>query len=159
MTTDVELPSNLTGLVLRGAGLAASGQALTGLLSLGSYFVLARLATPAAFGELAAGSIVVGIGLLVSESGMLGAIVQRQDRVDEAASTAFFATLLSGIALALVAALVAPLVGAFFHSGTITAVAAVLSGTIVLRQLTIVPDALLQRRFSFLRRVVLDPAA
>jgi O-antigen/teichoic acid export membrane protein len=159
MTTDIELPSNLTGLVVRGAGLAAGGQALTSVLSLGSYFVLARLATPAAFGELAAGSIVVGIGLLVSESGMLGAIVQRQDRVDEAASTAFFATLLSGIGFALVAVLVAPLVGAFFHSGTITAVAAALSGTIVLRQLTIVPDALLQRRFSFLRRVVLDPAA
>jgi PST family polysaccharide transporter len=47
--------------------------------------------------------------------------------------------------------------GAFFRSDRIEALAAVLSGILLLRALTVVPDALLQRRFSFARRVAVDP--
>src|SRR5438105_14796717 len=100
--TSPETPRSLTRIVVRGAGLAGAGHILTQVISLVAYLALARLATPHEFGQLAAGSIVVGAGLLVSEAGMLAAVVQRRDRVEEAASTALVATVLGGILLSLV---------------------------------------------------------
>jgi PST family polysaccharide transporter len=149
--------TDLTRTVVRGVGLSTAGHLLTRAISLGQYLVLARLAAPHEFGQLAAGSIVVGAAALVSESGMLAALVQRRDRLDEAASTALVATVAGGVLLSLVALAAAPLLGAFFHSPTIGRVAAVMSATVLVNQISIVPDAILQRRFSFLRRVALEP--
>jgi PST family polysaccharide transporter len=152
-----ETPQSLTRTVVRGVGVAGAGHVLTQALTLVVYLTLARLATPQDFGRLAAGSIVVGVGLLVSESGMLAAVIQRRDRLEEAASTAFVATVAGGFLLGLGALAASPLVGYFFHSHEIGLVAAAMSGYVALRQTTLVPDALMQRRFSFVRRVVLEP--
>jgi PST family polysaccharide transporter len=149
----------LSRTVARGVGLASAGFAFTTVLSLGQYLALARLATPKDFGELAGGSIVVGVGMLVSESGMLAALVQRRDRLEEAAATAVVATVLGGVLLSLVAFAVSPLVGDFFHNATTGHVAEALSGCVFLAEVSIVPEALMQRRFSFMRRVALDPAS
>jgi O-antigen/teichoic acid export membrane protein len=152
-------PTNLTAVVIRGVGLAGAGYLLTQILTLASYVVLARLATPSDFGEIAAGSIVVGIGLIFVESGMRAAIVQRRELHEEATSTAFAATVLAGLVLALVALGAAPLVGMFFRSTRVEHVAAAMAGFVLLRQTMVVPNALLQRNFSFVRRLVLEPAA
>ena len=141
----------------RGAKLGFAGYALSNGITFGAYLVLARLITPEDFGRYAAASVVVGIGALFAESGMMSAIIQRHDRVEEAASTAFFSLALSGVLLTLAALALAPVLGAFFASSNITSLAAALSGLMLLRALTIVPDALLQRRFSFARRVAVDP--
>jgi O-antigen/teichoic acid export membrane protein len=152
-----ELPADLSGTVVRGVGLAGGGYVLAQALNLGFYLALARLATPSDFGEMAAGSLIVGVGLLVTESGMMSALIHRRDRVEEAANTAVASTFIGGLAFSLLALAAAPLIGLFFDSSTIGEVAAVLSGVIFLRTLTTVPDALLQRRFSFLRRVIIEP--
>ena len=149
---------DLTGTVVRGAGLAGAGYALSQALTLGAYFVLARLASPADFGEFTAGSLLVTVGLLFTEGGMMAAVIHREDRVDEAASTAVIACAASGFALALGALAVSPLMGLFFHSDTVTKIAAASSGLLFLRSLQVVPEALLQRRFSFLRRAIVEPA-
>ena len=150
-------PSELTNTVVRGAGLAGAGFILTQVLTLGFFVALARLASPQDFGDLAAGTLLINVGLLFSESGMLAALIHRADRVDEAASTATFATMLAGLGLALAALAASPLVGALFDSSTIGAVAAASSGMLFLRPLRVVPEALLQRRFSFLRRLIIEP--
>jgi O-antigen/teichoic acid export membrane protein len=152
-------PANLASTVVRGAGLAGAGNVLSQALTFAFYLVFARLALPQDFGELAAGSIVVGIGSLIAESGMLAALIQRRDRLEEALSTAFVATVASGIGLSFAALAAAPLVGLFFDSRRIGLVAAAMAGCLLLRQLTIVPNALLQRRFSFLRRAVVEPTS
>lgn len=152
-----ELPPDLGRTVLRGAGLAGGGYVLAQVLNLGFYLALARLATPADFGDLAAASLVVGIGLLVTEGGMMSALIHRRDRVEEAANTAFVSTALGGLVFALVALAMSPLIGMFFDSSRVEHVAAALSGIIFLRTLTTVPDGLLQRRFSFFRRVIIEP--
>jgi PST family polysaccharide transporter len=146
-------------LVVRGVGLAGGGYIFAQALTLGFYIALARLAAPEDFGEYAAGSVLVGIALLVSESGIMSALIQRRDRVEEAASTAVFATIASGLIFSALALALSPLVGDFFESDKIGEIAAVMSGVIFLRTLTAVPDALLQRRFSFLRRMVIEPAS
>jgi O-antigen/teichoic acid export membrane protein/GT2 family glycosyltransferase len=157
--TDTEGPGSLTRIVTRGIGLAGSGYVLSQLLLFGSYLALAKLAAPAAFGHFAAGSVVVGLGMMVGESGMLAALIQRERGVEEAMNSAFLATAAGGVGLSLLALAAAPLVTLFFHSHEAGSVAAVMSGWMLLRLLAIVPDAVLQRRFSFMRRVAIDPLA
>lgn len=121
--------------------------------------MLARLATPEDFGEYAAGTLLVNIGLLFTESGMLAALVHREDQIDEAASTATVALVASGVFFSLVALAASPLVGLIFHSSRIGDIAAASSALLLCRALVIVPQALLQRRFSFLRRMISEPAS
>jgi O-antigen/teichoic acid export membrane protein len=145
--------------VVRGGGIAGLGYALTQGLNLAAYLVLAHVASPEDFGIYAAGSVLVELGQIFAGSGIQAALIARQDRLEEAANTAVLSSLAAGALLSLVAAALSPVVGAFFDSGDIAAVAAVMSGAVVLRNAKLVPDALMQRNFSFLRRVVVDPAA
>ena len=157
-SSDSEAPSDLTSTVVRGVSFAAGGYIVTQAVNLGFYVALARLLEPADFGEFAAATVLVGFTLLLTESGMASAVIQRRDRVDEAASTAVAATFVSGIVFSLLALATAPLVGAFFDDSTVTALAAASAGTVFFRTFGSIPDALLQRRFSFLRRLVIEPA-
>ena len=70
----------------------------------------------------------------------------------------FWASLWAGTLWALLALAAAPLVGLIFDSATAGLVAAVTAGSIVLHALTNVPDALLQRRFDFRQRSLVQPS-
>src|SRR3954447_11448115 len=142
----------LAGTVMRGVAIAGGGYALTQILTGLAYVVLARLATPTEVGQLAAGPILVGLTGLLTESGMLSALVYQRDRLEEAAATATVSTFLGGIAFSLIRLAPAPVIGAVFHSSTVTAVAAAVSGLAFLHTSSVVADALMQRRFSFVRR-------
>jgi O-antigen/teichoic acid export membrane protein len=135
--------------VLRGGTLAALGSFTSQAIALISFIILARLAPPSTFGAYAAATILTGASLLFSEAGMQSAVIQRPDRVEEAASTAFTANVVGGFALAALAAALAPLIGLFFHNGEIGTAAAALAGTIPLNAASIVPGAMLARRVSF----------
>jgi PST family polysaccharide transporter len=150
-------PPALSGVVTRGASLAGAGYVISQVLTFVAYLVLARLATPADFGRFAAGAVVVNAGAVLGESGIEAALVHRRQQLEEAVNSAFLATVAGGLALTLVSLAAAPLIGLFFHSHETGVVAAVLSGWMFLRMLSIVPDALLMRRFSFARRVFIDP--
>jgi PST family polysaccharide transporter len=152
-----EPPKNLTQTVVRGIGLAGGGFALAQVLTLAFFVVLARLASPEDFGDFAAGTILVSFGYLLSESGMMAALIHRPDRIEEAASTATVSTAVAGLTLGLVGVAVSPLIGLIFDSDRIAEVAAVSAGLMLLHPLQVVPEALLQRRFSFLRRVIVEP--
>jgi O-antigen/teichoic acid export membrane protein len=149
----------LTGTVVRGTALAGAGYALSQALTLAAYLVLARLVTPAEFGQFTAGMVLVALADLYTDSGMMSALVYRRDRVNEAAATAVIATVIGGFVVSLALLALAPLIGFFFGSATIAGVAMAASGISLVRATGVVPDALLQRRFSFLRRTVVEPAA
>jgi len=57
--------------------LAGAGYIFAQVITLGFYVALARLASPQDFGDLAAGTLLVNVGLLFSESGMLAALIHR----------------------------------------------------------------------------------
>ena len=149
----------LAGTVMRGVTVAGGGYALTQILTGAAYLVLARLATPTEFGQLTAGTILVGLAGLFTESGMASALVYRRDRLEEAAATATVSTILGGIAFSLISLALAPVIGAVFHSSTVTGVAAAASGLAFLHTSSVVADALMQRRFSFVRRTIVEPLA
>ena len=142
---------------MRGVGLAGSGYLISQVINLAIYLVLARLVTPTDFGQLAAGAVVVMAGLSFTDSGLNAAVIQRRDRIEEAASTAVIAVVLVGILFTAAALAISPLIGHLFHSHEVMLVAAASSGWILIRSFAIIPDAMLQRRFSFLRRAVIDP--
>jgi O-antigen/teichoic acid export membrane protein len=152
-------PGALTGTVVRGVAFAGVGFALTQTLTLGFFIVLARLATPEEFGQLAGGMILVGIGAVFTESGMMQALIYRRDRLEEAAATAVVSTFAGGLALTLLALALSPVIGLIFDSHTVGLVAASMAALVFLRTTGVVPDAILQRRFSFLRRMVVEPIA
>jgi PST family polysaccharide transporter len=142
----------------RGAGVAAASFIGVQVFMFVAYVVLARLAPPSVFGTFAAGSVLMGVGGLFSESGMSAALLQRGDDLDEAASTAFASTLIGGVLLALAALALSPLVGLLFHSRKIGEISAAVSGYLILNSLTIVPGTVLQKRLA-LRRWIVDPIA
>ncbi len=154
-TSDAERP--LGQVAARGARLALVGWGASQGLTFAAYIVLAHLLDPKDFGTYAAGTILIAFGILFAESGTMAALISRRDRIDEAASTAFFSLLAGGILLSLVSLAASPLVGLFFKNHKAGVIAAALSGWLLLRAMTIVPDSLLQRRFSFARRVAVDP--
>lgn len=120
--------------------------------------MLARVLTPRDFGRFAAASVVIGLGSALAESGLLAALIQRdEETIDDAASTAVVWSVFLGVGIACGSLALAPLLGMLFQSDAVAELEAALSGVLLLRAGTIVPDALLQRRFSFLRRVVVDP--
>ena len=142
---------------MRGGGMAAVGFAFAQALNLGFYIVLARLLTPTEFGIYAAATVLLGFAYGLSEAGFASAVVHQRDRVEEALSTAVVATWGNGVLFSLLALAAAPLLGQIFDSGQITAIAAVMAGTIFVNATGAIPDAILQRRFSFLRRLVIEP--
>jgi len=144
--------------VVRGGTLAALGLILSQAISFVSFLVLARLAPPVTFGAYAAAAILLSSSGLFLEGGMESAVIQRPDRIPEAASTAFAANIVAGFLLGAVAAALAPLIGLFFHSSRIALASAVLAGTIPLNAAGIVPGALLRRRVS-LRYALVQPCA
>jgi O-antigen/teichoic acid export membrane protein len=154
---DGEAHTRFTAVVVRGATFTGAGYVLTQAITLVSYVILARLAGPAIFGAFAAAWIIVGVGTLLTESGMSAALIQRNDRLEEAAATAVVSTFLAGVALVALAVAFSPLVGLYFGSREIGLLSAALAGVLLLNSLTVVPDALMRRRFSFVRRVVVDP--
>ena len=143
--------------MFRGAGLAGGGYLVAQALNLGVYIVLSRLLLPSEFGEYAAATLLVGFGVLVTESGMQSALIQRKDRIEEAQSTAVIACVAGGLLAALACLAAAPLLGLIFDNGEVGELAAASSGVILIMVLQVVPNAILQRRFSFLRMVVVDP--
>jgi O-antigen/teichoic acid export membrane protein len=152
-----DLPGDLATRVVRGAGLTTAAYFLTSAITLGFYIALARLAGPEVFGAFAAAWIIVGVSTFFVESGMSSALIQRNDRLEEAAATAVLSTFAAGIGLGLIALALSPVVGLFFDSREVGLLSAALSGVLLVNAATVVPDALLRRRFSFVRRVVVDP--
>jgi O-antigen/teichoic acid export membrane protein len=143
--------------VLRGVSFAGAGYGTSQILTFATYLVLAKLLRPAEFGVFAAGSTVAGVGTIVGESGMLAALIHRRENLDEAFNSALVATVVGGFLLTLLGLAAAPLVTLFFSNSTAGDVAAVMAATMLLRLMAVVPDAHLQRRFSFFRRVIIDP--
>lgn len=143
--------------MLRGASLTGSGYILAQALNLGAWIVLSRLLTPGEVGSYAAATVLIGFGVLITESGMQSALIQRSDRIEEAQNTAVIACLAGGLLAGLAGLAAAPLLGLFFDSGEIGALAAASSGVILVMVMSVVPNSILQRRFSFLRLLVIDP--
>lgn len=149
---------SFAGIVRRGAMISGLTMALTQLISLMSLIWIARLLTPAEVGVYAAGTVLSAFLTSASEGGLRLALVQRENDVEDAADTVFWATAAAGLLGSLAALAAAPVLGLLFDNDMVAAVAVATSGLLLLESLTNVPDGLMQRRFNFLRKLVVDPS-
>ncbi|MGH3794608.1 MAG: lipopolysaccharide biosynthesis protein [Pseudonocardiaceae bacterium] len=158
MKSDEAGVGDLGATLRRGAVISAVVLVVVQATSLLQTLVLARLLSPTDIGLFAAGTLLSGVLLTLSEGGLRGALIQRDGDVDDAADTVFWASLITGTAMSLALLAASPLIGMLFNSRVAGLIAAATSGTLVLHSMTNVPDALMQRRFNFKRRLIVDPS-
>ncbi|MDD7917757.1 lipopolysaccharide biosynthesis protein [Actinomycetospora callitridis] len=147
----------LGGRLRRGAQFAAIALVFTQLISLGQTVVVARLLTPAEIGIFTLGTLLANFAVTIADGGMRAALIQREEDVEKATETAFWASLITGVLMSGAALAAAPLLGMFFSSEMVGLVCAATCGTLLIHSLVNVPEALLQRRFNFKRRLIVDP--
>jgi PST family polysaccharide transporter len=128
------------------------------LIALGQTVALARLLSPTEVGLFVAGGVLTTLVTNFVEGGLRSGLIHRDEDVDDAAATVFWATLATGAAMSLVSLAAAPVIGHVFDNRTAGLVAAAMSGGLLLYALTNVPEALLQREFSVRRRLIVGPA-
>lgn len=150
---------SLSRTLRHGAIISAGTFAVLQIVAFAQIVVLARLLTPAEIGLFAAGTVLTGFLVSTSADGLAVALIQRDGSdVRDAADTVFWASLGTGLLLSAAALACAPLIGVVFDSDAAGTVAAVTSGVTLLHSLTVVPDALMQRRFDFRRRMIVNPS-
>lgn len=118
-------------------------------LTLGSTAVLARLLTPAEFGLVAMVTTVTGFAALFRDLGLSAATVQRRDVTHEQISGLFWVNVVVSFVLALVIALLSPVIAWFYDEPRLRSIALLLSATFVLGGLTAQHQALMGRRMRF----------
>jgi PST family polysaccharide transporter len=114
-----------------------------------TFIVLARLLVPEDFGIVAAATVLTSLCQVICDFGMSKALVQRNERVDEAATAAFWITLALGFVATLLLLAAAGAVAGFFREPRIEAVLQVLSPLPLLTAAASVPAAIMQRQLRF----------
>ena len=116
---------------------------------MGFVVVLMRLLGPANYGIVGQATVYVTVAWIFLNFGMPVTLIQRRrlDRTD--IGTAFTLTMVSGVVLGAATALGAPLLAAFFQTDELTSVMRVLSVSLVLKAVAVVPTALLNREMRF----------
>ena len=157
---DSEHDPSLEGLgstLRRGASFAAVALVFTQLISLTQTIFVARILTPAEIGAYTLGTLFASFLTTLSDGGMRAALIQRERDVEDAANTAFWISLVTGTAMTLTALAAAPLLTLYFDDQLVGAICAATCGTLLIHSLLNVPEALMQRRFNFKRRLIVDP--
>jgi len=117
-----------------------------------STVVLARLLTPADFGVVALATVALMLLALFKDLGLGGTLIVRRDLDERAKGTVLTLMLVSGLALALLAAAAAPLAADAFDEPRLAGVLAALGSMLVIGGFTGFYEALLQAELEFRRR-------
>lgn len=118
--------------------------------------VLARLLTPEEFGIVGFATLAVSYLAVLKDLGLGAALIQRQERVDEAADTVFTLNLSLGLILSLATVLVAPLVALYFNEPQVTPILRLLGLTFVINALGAIHIIRLQRSLNFRQKAIPD---
>lgn len=153
-----ETTTNLSGVLKRGAAMAAIGMVTAQTAVVIQTIVVGRLLGPVEVGAFTAGTVLMGFLVEATQGALSGALIQRKTELRDAANTAFVATMATALLLGLAALAASPLIAALFHSPRAGLIAAVTSGITILHGLSSVPDALMQRAFQFKRQMIIAPS-
>jgi len=130
-----------------------SWQALSVAFGQGSWylslFVLAILLPPHAFGVVAVGTVVASLTMLILESGTSGSLIITPDLAPASVRRSLVRTSVAGVAATVLLILVARPIADVFTGGADVGVLRVISLTVGLAAVSIVPSALLSRHLRF----------
>jgi PST family polysaccharide transporter len=119
------------------------------IVRMAALLVLARLLDPEAYGLIGMAAIATGFLGLFSDLGLTSAIVQRKKVTDAELSALFWIGVAASVFLVAIAAILAPLLAAFYDDNRLTALVIVLAAAFPLRALGVPHQALLQRAMRF----------
>ena len=139
----------LSSLVIAGARWVVLLRVGTMAALWGTSIALARLLEPSQYGLAGMAMILVSFLMIFQESGVHAALVQRRDRVQEAADAAAAYMPVAGLLLFSLCLAAAPLAGLFFHHREVTDLVRALSVVFILRGISQVPMALIQKELRF----------
>ena len=140
----------------RGIAWLGSVKWLVQLLTWGSTIVVARILTPADYGLLTMGTVLLSFITLLSESGIGMTVVTVREITEEQVAQINGGALLMGVSTFLVACLAAFPMGWFYRTSALPPVIIVLSSTLVISAFRVVPGALLQKDLRFPRLAFID---
>ena len=132
-----------------GMGWVAWGSGAIAALKVVVLILLTRLLTPADFGLVSAGLIVVSVSLNFSQLGLGPAVVQRSALEPRHLSTAFVASTTLGLLIAGAVWAAAPLIAQFFRMDHLVPVLRALGLLFPIAGIGTVPESLLQRDLRF----------
>ncbi|MCC6626033.1 MAG: lipopolysaccharide biosynthesis protein [Chloroflexi bacterium] len=126
-----------------------------------STVVLARLLDPWSFGLLGFVLVCINVLAIFRDLGVGSALIYRRDRVQEAANTAFYLSLLAGVGLFAAAWLVAPLAADYFRQELVEPMLRLMAVTFIISAFGSVQAFLLQKELQFRKTALLElaPAA
>jgi len=126
------------------------------LLNFISTLILARLLVPEQFGLVAYCTLAIQYLDILNTAGLDSALIARKDKLEKAANAVFIISILLGFSSFVIAWFSAPSVANFFHEEEVTDLFRVLSLSLPMSSLALVPGALLRRNLEFRRRVISD---
>lgn len=149
-------PESLSTQAVRSTFWAYASFASGKLLVFISTIILARLLVPEHFGLMAICLIAIQYLDILNSAGVGSALIQRRDRIEEAANAALAIGVMSGTLLFGVAWVSAPLLAAFFREDDVTTLFRALAIVIPISSIGAVPSALIQRSLRFKAKFVPD---
>lgn len=111
--------------------------------------VLARLLSPAEYGQIGIMMIFIAVFNIFIDSGFSNAIIRKKDATEDDYNTVFIINLAVSCVCALIFFLSAPLIGEFFHDPSLTPLARAMSVIVIISSLAIVQQIKLVKRVDF----------
>jgi O-antigen/teichoic acid export membrane protein len=148
--------SHIPRQVRRGISWNLVGAVSTNAMRLLVVVVLGRVLSSRDFGVVAAALSVIAILHMVRDLGIGPALIQRQDLEPGHVATAFAVSSYLGVALAVLIAVTAPLVGQIYHSPQCVNLLRALSLIFVLRGVAMTSQMLCQRAMNFRAIALID---
>ena len=140
---------SLGRLAARGAAWIAFSFGASQMIAMASNLLLARVLSPQDFGLVAMANLLLAFVGPFHDSGLLPAFVARKDAVRESAATIAWSTPVTGLAVAAVTVLAAPLAGVLFARSDVVPVMRVLALVFVLNGLAVAPLAVISKELAF----------
>ena len=129
------------------------------LLTLVLTTLLARLLTPEDYGLVGIGILVVSLVSTIQQTGFSQALIQRQDRQEEAASVALWLNLSLSVVLYVMVWVSAPALATFYEDPRLVALLRVLGLQIVISSMSTIQSSLMLRQFRFRRLFYIQTAS
>jgi len=144
LTTDLKSRSVKGGFSTMGA------QAISFLMSTGQTAIMARLLTPEDYGLVAMTAVVTGLITTLGNLNLSVAVIQKDEIKQSEVSSAFWLNLLVLLGIALLIAILSPLLAYIYNEPRVINISLVSAVGIFIGSLSIQHDALLKRQMQFL---------
>lgn len=134
---------------LSGLSWNLGAQIIFQVVSLGIAAILTRILTPRDFGLVAMTAVFTGFLNVLSKVGIAKSLIHQQELDESHRSSAFWVSLASGCAIALLTMAAAPLVAWFYREPQVTPIMIAIGALFIVSAFARVPEALLTRDLRF----------